>query len=268
MGGTAHLRSGITVIVTFKSLFDASFYELSTPVSELIFVDIPGVVLPSRRSSRLARGADMDSPESFRNARGRWFLAFVTVPIAAAVVAVHALGDLSRYRNAPAPGSNRNLPCCSDHFVPRQSGGHSDSTRAGEVTRRGLTILLVVLGSYFLLCLRVSYFKEWKWDSDTDKLYSAVAYHGRACGLNDIPVNWRYDGSLNSTGRPRQANPSPSLSISTNIPRANEPTYSMRPTIAYHITNYGLTVVYRAPSGAAIALNPAIDCAPAPPQSK
>ena len=70
-------------------------------------------------------------------------------------------------------------------------------TRAGEISRRGMTILMVVLGSYFLLCLRMSYFKEWKWDSDTDKLYSVLASYNHTCGLKDIASNWRYDAAFN-----------------------------------------------------------------------
>ena len=124
---------------------------------------------------------------------------FAAVPMAAIAAALGVHWLLFRFHaNTATQRSNR---ACTSWFLTTLFLGILAAvpiaTRAGEISRRGLTILMVVLGSYFLLCLRMSYFKEWKWDSDTDKLYSVLASYNHACGLKDIAVNWRYDASLN-----------------------------------------------------------------------
>ena len=50
---------------------------------------------------------------------------------------------------------------------------------------------------YFLCCLRLTYFREWKWDAEVKQVYSVVAYYNHNFGLRDIFANWRYSAALN-----------------------------------------------------------------------
>ena len=270
--GAAHLSE------TFKSLYEASFYELRPSVSDLIFVDVPGVILPMFALFAAWRvGLILINWRSLRNPRGRWALALTAIPITAASFAVFVHWVLFRLTHTPLPMDRTGiyivllitLSVAMLAAVPI-------ATRAGDVSRRGLTILMVILGSYFMLCLRVSYFKEWKWDSDVDKLYSVLAYYNRACGLKDIAVNWRYDGSLNYYRVTSTRGSIPEFIHIADYPAGKRAYVLYEPDDREFIARHGLTVAYRAPSGAAIALNPAIEpvpgesaCPPAPPpQSK
>lgn len=184
---------------------------------------------------------------------------FAAVPIVAIAAALIMHWLLFRFLRIPLPKDRTGIyiVVLSTLFLGILAAAPI-ATRAGEMSRRGLTILMVVLGSYFLLCLRLSYFKEWKWDADTDKLYSVLASYNHACGLKDIAVSWRYDASLNyyreASGRETFQRFPPFSRLS-----AGKRAYVLyRPEDGDFITNHDLTVVYQTATGAAIAFDPAV----------
>jgi hypothetical protein len=60
----------------------------------------------------------------------------------------------------------------------------------------GMTVLS--LGAFFFLgCLRLSYFREWKFDADTAPAYRMLDQLCRSEGIHEVPVEWRYLSSLN-----------------------------------------------------------------------
>jgi hypothetical protein len=131
---------------------------------------------------------------------------------------------------------------------------------------------MVILGSYFLLCLRMNYFKEWEWDSDTDKLYSVLASYNHACSLKDIAVNWRYDAALNYYRDASGRETFPQFPRNDTLPSGKRAYVLFEPEDRDFLADHGLNVVYRAPSGAAIALDPQVEpspgenrCPPKPP---
>jgi hypothetical protein len=65
------------------------------------------------------------------------------------------------------------------------------------VKRRGLTVMLYVMSFYFVLCLRLNYFKEWDWDADVNKIYPVLAWYNHTYGVRDVASNWQYGSSLN-----------------------------------------------------------------------
>jgi hypothetical protein len=69
--------------------------------------------------------------------------------------------------------------------------------RAGKAARLGLLTVMTVFACYFLFCCRLTYFKEWKWDSEVDKVYPVLAYYNRTYGVRDVVSHWRYGPSLN-----------------------------------------------------------------------
>jgi hypothetical protein len=61
---------------------------------------------------------------------------------------------------------------------------------------RGLTGMLFVVSFYFLGCLRLGYFKEWRWDADVDKVYPVLAYYNRTYGVREVVSEWKYNSAL------------------------------------------------------------------------
>ena len=57
--------------------------------------------------------------------------------------------------------------------------------------------MLWVTAFYFVCCLRLSYFKEWKYNADAKELYAATARCMRANQVSTVAVNWRYAAVLN-----------------------------------------------------------------------
>jgi len=251
---------------TFRSVYQASFYELDPSVRDLIFIDIsnPAILLPIsgilvawRTLLVLLRRRSPQTDQS------RWSPIFLMVPMVAIAGALLLHWALFRFKRIPLPLDRTGIwiVVLGTLFLGILAAVPIP-TRAGEISRRGLTILMVVLGSYYLLCLRLNYFKEWKWDSDTDKLYSVLASYNHACGLVDIAPNRRYDAALNYY---RNASGRETFHV---FPRADALPAGKRAYVLYEpedrdfLANHGLEIVYRAPSGAAIALDPHV--APSP----
>jgi hypothetical protein len=69
--------------------------------------------------------------------------------------------------------------------------------RAGEISRRILLGGGYALAIYFLACLRLNYFKEWKFDADVERAYSTLACYSHNHAVCDVPSNWMYASSLN-----------------------------------------------------------------------
>jgi len=63
--------------------------------------------------------------------------------------------------------------------------------------RRGITAVLICLAGYFLLCLRLDYFKEWEWDADVKNVYPVLARFNHTYGVTDVGTSWFYVASLN-----------------------------------------------------------------------
>jgi hypothetical protein len=70
-------------------------------------------------------------------------------------------------------------------------------SRMSTASRRAITAVLVALGCYFILCLRLTWFTEWYWNANSDRLYGVVASYGRSYGVRTIGTNWRYVSVLN-----------------------------------------------------------------------
>ena len=53
------------------------------------------------------------------------------------------------------------------------------------------------LAGYFLLCLRLTYFKEWQWDAEVKDAYPVLARYNHEAGVTDVGSDWMYVASLN-----------------------------------------------------------------------
>jgi hypothetical protein len=68
---------------------------------------------------------------------------------------------------------------------------------AAAAGRRALTVTLYVMSFYFILCLRLNYFKEWDWDADVNRIYPVLAWYNHTYGVRDLASNWMYGAALN-----------------------------------------------------------------------
>jgi hypothetical protein len=252
---------------TFKSLYDASFYELSPALRDLVFIDVPRVIVPLFGIFAVWRTTLLLIHwRSLRNEMSRWRMVFTAVPVLAVAVALALHWAVFRLMRIPLPQDRTAIyiVVLSTLFLGALAA-LPIPTRAGEMSSRGLTILMVILGSYFLLCLRVNYFKEWKWDSDTDKIYSVLASYNHACGLKDIAVNWQLQASLNFYRDASGRETIPKFLRFEEYPAGKRAYVVYQPEEQDFLTRHGLNVVYQTPSGAAIALDPKV--APPPGES-
>jgi hypothetical protein len=63
--------------------------------------------------------------------------------------------------------------------------------------RRGISAVFICLACYFLLCLRLTYFKEYEFDADIKDVYSVLAQLNHTYGVSDVGVNGLYVSPLN-----------------------------------------------------------------------
>jgi hypothetical protein len=256
--GAASLRE------TFGSLHRASFYELDPSVQEVLFIDLP-LVIPMIGGILVAWKVILILTHwrSLPSARSPLSPTFAAVPAVAAGAALVVHWLLFRIKRIPLPLDRTGIwiVVLGTLFLGILTA-IPIPTRAGEISRRSLTVLMVVLGSYFLLCLRLNYFKEWKWDSDTDKLYSVLASYNHACGLSDIAPNWRYDAALNYYRNASGRENFPKFPHADELPAGKRAYVLFEPQDHDFVATHGLSIVYRSPSGAVIALNPHVEPSP------
>lgn len=69
-------------------------------------------------------------------------------------------------------------------------------SRISRISRGALITVLFVLSGYYLACLRLSYFKEWQYQQDIDKVYEVVAWYNHNRCIKDVEVGWRYHGAM------------------------------------------------------------------------
>ena len=69
--------------------------------------------------------------------------------------------------------------------------------RVGLWLHRGLIAAFFTLACYFLLCLRLTYFEEWRWDAEVKDVYPLLARYNHMDGVTDIGCSWYYTSTLN-----------------------------------------------------------------------
>jgi len=63
--------------------------------------------------------------------------------------------------------------------------------------RIALNAQLFVVSGFFLLSMRLGYFKEWRYDADVKNVYSVLAYYNHTYGIKEMVSSWMYVPSLN-----------------------------------------------------------------------
>jgi len=70
-------------------------------------------------------------------------------------------------------------------------------SRRRDPVRWAAAAVLIVVAAYFAGCLRLGYFREWRFDADTKQLYWAAVDANRRCGVREFVTYWMYPGVLN-----------------------------------------------------------------------
>jgi hypothetical protein len=63
-------------------------------------------------------------------------------------------------------------------------------------TTFGCVGVLLLVAIYFMGCLRIGYFKEWRYDADTKQIYWILSDLHRRCGITRFVADWRYYSPL------------------------------------------------------------------------
>jgi len=69
-------------------------------------------------------------------------------------------------------------------------------SRLGRCLRAGFLGALAIMAVYFLLCLRLTYFKEWYWEADLNKTYAVLSCLNREHHVTHVASTWEYRGPL------------------------------------------------------------------------
>jgi hypothetical protein len=193
-----------------------------------------------------------------------------SLPVFLLAVLAAALGAhwaMHRWWHIPLPMGRTAL-----FFVPLATlaagaaAGLPGVSRMAQASRRAATAMLVVLACYFLCCLRLTYFKDWKFDADARAAYFTVAYYSRTYRVTDVSANWRYVAVLNFYRNLYGARiDEPELVEHYDMGRRMFVLYG--PDDREFIEANGLKVVYRGErSGVVVAIRPEVEAAaPCPP---
>jgi hypothetical protein len=137
----------------------------------------------------------------------------------------------------------------------------------GRITARALTGVLVLIACYSIGCLRLTYFKEWKYDADMKRVYSVLAYYNRTYGLKDVSVNWRYVAAINTyrelSGHETLHQVGPAPREVNQYPAAYQAYVIFYPWDQGFMKREGLKVVYHDKfTDAAVAIRPDLEAQP------
>jgi len=135
---------------------------------------------------------------SLRDVPARWLLALAGMLAAMVALSLSAHWLSFRLFGLLLPKGRTGIylvPSCM--LIAGAAAAFPLASRAGLLCRRAIAVVLFALGGYFLLCLRLAYFHEWKWDADVRSAYSVVAQYNHNYGVKEVPSGWMYAPSLN-----------------------------------------------------------------------
>jgi hypothetical protein len=219
------------------------------------------LILPALAAAWLWRVAVVAlSRERCRSPRARRMLWLSALAFGSALLAIAGHWTLFRTRHILLP-----LDRTAVYLVPLltlaaavPAAIHID-TPAGRASRRTVVAVLSVMACYFVLCLRLTWFKEWEWDANAKQLYSVVSYYHHRYGVREVWTNWRYTSAMlfyeAASGRESFA----VLSQLEQYPSGKAVYVLYLPSGREFVESQGLKVVYQdEASGGAVAIHPGI----------
>jgi hypothetical protein len=181
-----------------NSLLAASLYRLNpnivNPLLMPLLERVKRLLFPLLALAVILRvAALLRRRPAARDAGGNWVAAFGAAvgAIAALALTVHWLAF--RLLHIPLPRDRTGIYLVPLFMLLTGAVAEIPSPwRPAAFLRRAVVALTFVMGSYFFLCLRAGYFKEWQWGADIDRAYSVVAYYNRTYDVREIGAAWLY----------------------------------------------------------------------------
>jgi len=134
---------------------------------------------------------------------------------------------------------------------------------AAAVNARPLQWSLYVAGFYFLLCMRLNYFKEWNWDADVNRIYPVLAWYNHTYGVRAVGSNWLYGATLNFYRLQSGRESFGEIDTPPELPADRQVYVLYWPRDESFATEQHLRVVYRAPNTeAVVAIRPEVETQP------
>jgi hypothetical protein len=123
---------------------------------------------------------------------------------------------------------------------------------------RGITVVFICLACYFLLCIRLNYFKEWEWNADVKDVYPVLARLNRTYGVTNVGASWSSVSPLNYYRAVSNEKPFPELTSTLPYPPEGKSIYVLNQLFDMEfLEKEKLTVVYRGKStGLIVAVPP------------
>ncbi len=133
-----------------------------------------------------------------RDERTRWLGRFAATLAGIAALSIALSWMAFRFDKLPLPLGRTGI-----YLVPLSTlivGIIAAAPTQSAISRwlaRAISGVMICLACYFLLCLRLTYFKEYDFDSDVKDVYSALARLNHTYGATDIVTNGFYVNPLN-----------------------------------------------------------------------
>jgi hypothetical protein len=116
----------------------------------------------------------------------------------------------------------------------------------GRYLRASFVGALAILAAYFVLCLRLTYFKEWFWDGDVQKTYTVLSCLNRDHQITHVASVWSYRGPLNFY---QHAQPTSMKEIDEKLDSAQAQVYVVDMIHTPHVLDgKDLKIFYRGPT--------------------
>jgi hypothetical protein len=183
----------------------------------------------------------------FTDERTRWLGRFGATlgGMTALSVLLHWLAF--RLYNAPLPMGRTGIfliPLCT--LVAGVIGAAPARSVVSQWLRRGITGVFICLAFYFLLCLRLTYFKEYQYDADVKDVYSVLAKLNHDYGVTDVAANGFYISPLNFYRLLSKRETFPEFPAFSGDPPKDKSIYVLQASYyANFIEKQHLVVVYR-----------------------
>lgn len=186
---------------TVGSVVEASLHQLNpwlaNPVVYSLFDAVKPYLLPLLAAACAGRLVLLWlGPALSTETRQRLLLALFLAVSAALALAAHWLSFKLFHLLLP-----RNRTAI--YFVPIATLGAGIAATVGGhgpraiLSRRAAVSAMLLLASYYCLCLRLTYFKEWQYLADVKTVYSVLAYYNHRYNVRDVAASWHYSSSLN-----------------------------------------------------------------------
>jgi hypothetical protein len=239
---------------TLRSITEASLYELNpeiaNPLVYAILSFLKPFLFPLLGVAVLSQAVMLFfNRDEIKDTRTKWLLELAGVLAGAVVLTLTVHWLAFKIFHLLLPWNRTAL-----FFVPLSTLAVA---ALAALPNRVLTTIFYLFAIYFLFCLRLTYFKEWKYDADVKNMYYVVAYYNHTYCVEDVPSSWYYVSSLNFY-RKLSGHETLAPFESQDSPPLDKPIYVLNAAFDHaFIESQHLAVVYRGElSDAVIAVRP------------